>query len=87
MKRIGLAVFTEVTVGVDFTKVDGSPHNTGLRFELEAVEAEADVHVLVAGAADGESALGSNVLRQPLDIPHHVAHVHQHLILEIIFAA
>ena len=79
MEGIRLAVLAEVAVGVDLSQVDGASDDTGLRFQLEAIEAEADVHVLVAGAADRESTLGPDVLGQPLDVAHHVAHVHQDL--------
>ena len=79
MERISSAVFTKMAVGVNSTQIDGSSNDTSLGLQLEAVQSEADVHVLVAGAADREAAFGPDVLRKPLDVAHHVAHVHQDL--------
>ena len=79
MERISSAVFTKMAVRVNSSKVDGASNDTGLGFQLEAVQSEPDVHVLVAGAADRKTSFRPNVLRKQLDVAHHVAHVHQDL--------
>jgi len=79
VEGVSLVVLPQVTVRVNPSKVNGAANDTGLRLQLEAVEAEADVHVFVAGAADREPALRSDVLGKPFDVAHHVTHVHQDL--------
>ena len=72
-------VFSNGQRRVDAAELDGTTDNSAFGIQAGSFQADTDVHVLVAGAADREATLGFEVLGEPRDVTHDVAHVHVHV--------